>query len=197
MKAIVFCEFSQIVTKELRALGIDAYSCDILPTEGNPAWHIQDDAIKHLHDGWDLGICHPPCTDLAVSGARWFAEKISDGRQAKAIKFFRGFIELPYPHVIEQPVSIMSRLYRKPDQIIQPWQFGEPYQKTTCLWLFNLPKLIPTNIVSIHEQKCWREPPSPDRWKNRSRTYRGIAKAMANQWGEALKAKYSAQEAGK
>lgn len=133
---------------------------------------------------WDLIIAHPPCTDLAVSGARWFKEKQADGRQQKSIDFFMKFINADCPRIaVENPVCIMSRIYRKPDQIIQPWQFGHGEVKTTCLWLKGLPKLQPTSIVEGREQKCWKMAPSPDRGKLRSKTYPGIAKAMAEQWG--------------
>ena len=133
--------------------------------------------------GWDLGIFHPPCTHLAVSGARHFEAKRADGRQQEAVEFFLAIARLKIPRMaIENPVCIMSSIWRKPDQVVQPFQFGDPYMKTTCLWLKGLPHLVPTNIVEGREQKCWKEPPGPDRWKNRSRTYQGIANGMAAQW---------------
>ena len=184
MRVLVACEESQVVCIAFRARGHEAYSCDIQDCSGgHPEWHIKDDVLKHLDDGWDLMVAHPPCTDLAVSGARWFAKKRADGRQQRAIDFFMAFTGLGFPHAIEQPVSIMSRLYRKPDQIIQPWMFGHGEVKTTCLWLFGLPKLIPTNIVAGREQRIWKMPPSEQRARERSKTYQGIANAMAEQWG--------------
>lgn len=182
MKVLVACEFSQVVTKAFRDKGHEAYSCDILPTEGKPEWHIQDDVRRHLNDSWDLMIAHPPCTRTAVSGARWF--KYYKQEQAEAIEFFMVFVNSKIKlKSIEQPISIMSTVYRKPDQIIQPWMFGHGETKATCLWLFGLPKLVPTDIVSERYDRVHQEPPSPDRWRNRSRTYIGIAEAMANQWG--------------
>jgi hypothetical protein len=184
MRVLIGCEFSQIVTMAFRNRGHEAYSCDLLPTEGNPQWHFQEDIFEVLKkEKFDLGIFHPPCTHLAVSGARWFVEKRADGRQKQGIDFFMRLVEAPIGKIaIENPIGIMSTIYRRPDQIIQPYWFGDPYQKATCLWLKGLPKLKPTNIVEGREQKCWKEPPSPDRWKNRSRTYQGIAEAMAEQW---------------
>ena len=185
MKVLLACEESQAVCKEFRKLGHEAYSCDILPCSGgHPEWHIQGDVLKHL-GGWDLIIAFPPCTHLAVSGARWFKDKQRDGRQQEAINFFMAFTEVNCPRVaIENPVSIMSSKYRKPDQIIQPWQFGHGETKATCLWLKNLPLLKSTEIVEGREQKIWKLPPSTERAKLRSKTYKGIARAMAQQWGE-------------
>lgn len=182
MRVLVGCEFSQIVTRAFRAKGHEAYSCDLLPTEGNPAWHIQDDVLKHLDDGWDLMIAHPPCTHLAVSGARWFKGKGSE--QAAALEFVFALLGCDIPRIaLENPVSIISTRFRKPDQIIQPWMFGHGETKATCLWLKNLPLLKPTNIVEGREHRVHRIPPSRNRWKERSRTYTGIAQAMAEQWG--------------
>lgn len=184
MRILVGCEFSQVVTKAFRKRGHDAFSCDLIATEGNPLWHFETDIKDVLYDGWDMAIFHPPCTHLAVSGATYFAEKRKDGRQAAALDFVKMLFNAPIDRIaIENPVSIISTAIRKPDQIIQPYQFGDPYQKATCLWLKGLVKLKPTNIVSGREQKCHFEPPGPDRWKNRSRTYTGIADAMASQWG--------------
>jgi len=184
MRVLVACEFSQVVTRAFRERGHEAYSCDILPTEGNPDWHIEGDVLEHLDDGWDLMIAHPPCTHLAVSGARWFKEKQANGQQQGAIAFFMALANADCPRLaIENPIGIMSRLYRKPDQVIQPWQFGHGETKATCLWLKGLPELVPTNIVEGREQRVWRMPPSADRSKLRSVTYAGIAKAMAEQWG--------------
>lgn len=184
-RVLVGCEFSGIVREEFRKKGWDAWSCDILPTEV-PGQHIQDDVLNHLKDDWDLAIFHPPCTDLAVSGARWFEQKKKDGRQQKSIDFFMELVNAPIKKIaIENPISIMSRIYRRPDQIIQPWQFGHPETKATCFWLKDLPLLRPTKIVEGRENRIWKMPPSKDRWKNRSRTYIGIAEAMATQWGTA------------
>lgn len=193
MRVLVACEESQAVCKEFRRLGHEAFSCDIMPCSGgHPEWHIQDDVRNVLrHDtvirsryDWDMVIAFPPCTDLAVSGARWFPQKIADGSQERSIQFFMFFTSLQNPFVaIENPIGIMSRLYRKPDQIIQPWQFGHGEVKSTCLWLKGLPKLIPTEIVDGRDQRIWKLPPTPDRGKLRSKTYPGIAKAMAEQWG--------------
>lgn len=181
LRILIGCEFSQIVTRAFRDKGHDAYSCDLLPTEGETEWHIQGDVLDILNDGWDMAIFHPPCTHLAVSGARWFKDKQKE--QAEALDFVRTLLNAPIPRIaLENPVSVISTRIRKPDQIVQPYQFGDPYQKTTCLWLKGLPKLKPTNIVEGREQKCWKEPPSPNRWKNRSRTYPGLAEAMAEQW---------------
>jgi hypothetical protein len=185
MKILVACEESQVVCKAFRAKGHEAYSCDILPCSGgHPEWHIQKD-INHVRQiGWDILIAFPPCTDLCVSGARWFKEKAADGRQNKAIDFFLTFVYWPCPKkAIENPIGIMSRLYRKPDQIIQPWQFGHGETKATCLWLTGLPNLVPTNIVSGREARIHHMAPGPDRAKLRSKTFPGIAQAMAEQWG--------------
>lgn len=194
MRILCACEESQAVTTEFRRGGHEAYSCDLLPTSGkHPEWHIQADALEIVKMRWDLVIAFPPCTHLAVSGAAWFEEKQRDGRQDMGIGFFKAFTALDHvPHVaIENPVGIMSRLYRKPDQIIQPWQFGHPETKATCLWLKGLPLLVPTNNVkremetlgeSEQHRMHWL-PPSPNRGWLRSKTYPGIAKAMAEQWG--------------
>lgn len=184
MSVLIACEESQIVTKEFRNLGIEAYSCDILPTSGeHPEWHIQNNVETLLQNDWDMIIAFPPCTHLAVSGARWFKEKRADGRQQRAIAFFMTFVKTDCRKIaIENPISIMSTYYRKPDQIIQPWQFGHGETKATCLWLRGLPLLKPTNIVEGREQRVWKLSPSSERAKLRSRTYLGIAKAIANQW---------------
>ena len=185
MKVLVACEESQAVTIEFRKLGHEAYSCDILPCSGgHPEWHLQQDVIPILNDDWDMILAFPPCTHIANSGARWFAEKRKDGRQQQGIAFFMEFVNCSCPKVaIENPIGIMSSIYRKPDQIIQPWQFGHGETKATCLWLHGLPLLHPTNIVNGREQRIWKMSPSPERSKLRSRTYKGIAKAMATQWG--------------
>lgn len=182
MRILVGCEESQEVCKAFRALGHEAYSCDLQDCSGgHPEWHIKDDVLKVAKGDWDLRIGFPPCDHLAVSGARWFEEKRKDGRQQAGIKFFLEMAEIF--DVIENPIGIMSTLYRKPDQIIQPWQFGHGETKSTCLWLRDLPLLKPTEIVEGREQRVWRMVPGPDRAKNRSKTFPGIAKAMAEQWG--------------
>ena len=184
MKILVACEESQAVTIELRRLGHEAYSCDIIPCSGgHPEWHLQVDALELLKMKWDMILAFPPCTHLAVSGARYFEQKRKDGRQQAAIDFFMRFANADCPKItIENPVGIMSSVWRKPDQIIQPWQFGHGETKRTCLWLKGLPPLFPTNIVDGREQRIWKMPPSADSAKNRAKTFHGIAKAMAEQW---------------
>lgn len=183
-KVLIACEESQAVTKEMRALGVEAYSCDIEPCSGgHPEWHIQGDVTTLLEQEWDMVIAFPPCTDLAVSGARWFAEKRADGRQQKSVDFFLRFTRLRCKWAIENPIGIMSSKFRKPNQIIQPWQFGHGETKATCLWLNGLPELKPTNVVEGREQRIWKMAPSPKRAALRSKTFIGIAKAMAEQWG--------------
>lgn len=201
MRVLVACEESQEVCKAFRERGHEAYSADIQePSGGHPEWHILGDVIP-LIDGdckfttmdgteheitgeWDLLIAHPPCTDLAVSGARWFAEKRADGRQQRSIEFFMAFANAKCPRIaVENPVSIMSSVWRKPDQIIQPWMFGHGETKATCLWLIGLPLLKPTDVVDGREHRVWRLPPGPERAKARSKTFPGIAAAMAEQWG--------------
>jgi hypothetical protein len=185
VKVLVACEFSGIVRDAFAKRGHDAWSCDLLPSE-KPGQHyhgaVQDLFTPLLWNKWDLIIAHPPCTHLCVSGARWFKEKKLE--QGKAIGFFMMFTKLNVCKIaIENPIGIMSTVYRKPDQIIQPWQFGSGETKATCLWLKNLPLLKPTNIVDGREAKVHNCPPGLDRWKIRSRTYQGIADAMAEQWG--------------
>lgn len=215
MNIIVACEESQAVTKELRRLGHNAFSCDIIECSGeHPEWHIKQDVLPllngncsfktmdgkehHITGKWDMIIAFPPCTHLAVSGARHFEKKRADGRQCEAIEFFCKFLTADCDHVaIENPINIISGDYcakwfpeiaqqyglpRKPAQIIQPWQYGHGETKATCLWLRGLPVLEPTNIVAGREQRIWRIPPSADRAKVRSKTFPGIAKAMAEQW---------------
>ena len=184
MKILVACEESQAVTIELRRLGHEAYSCDIIPCSGgHPEWHLQVDALELLKMKWDMILAFPPCTHLAVSGARYFEQKRKDGRQQAAIDFFMRFANADCPKIaIENPVGIMSSVWRKPDQIIQPWQFGHGETKKTCLWLKGIPLLVPTNIVDGREQRIWKMPPSEDRAKNRAKTFPGIARAMAEQW---------------
>lgn len=180
MKVLVACEYSGTVRDAFVAKGHDAISCDLLPTD-RPGPHYQGDVRDILHDGFDLMIAHPPCTHLAVSGARWFKEKQKE--QAEALDFVRLLLDAPIEKIaLENPISIISSRIRKPDQIIQPWQFGHGETKATCLWLKNLPCLVPTNIVEGREARVHRMSPSKDRWKLRSTTYKGIAQAMAEQW---------------
>ena len=179
-KVLIACEYSGAVRDAFRARGHDAMSCDLLPTDV-PGPHYQGDVRDILDDGWDLMIAHPPCTHLAVSGARWFKDKLNE--QAEALAFVRRLLDASIPQIaLENPVSIISSRIRKPDQIIQPWQFGHGETKATCLWLKNLPKLTPTDIVEGREARIHKMPPSPNRWKERSKTYAGIAAAMAAQW---------------
>jgi len=204
LKILVGCEESQAVTKELRKLGHEAYSCDLLPASGGyPEWHFQDDIFKIINSCyWDILICFPPCTDLAVSGARHFKRKRADGSQQKSIEFFMSLVNAPVEKIaIENPIGIMSGEHRKPDQIIQPWQFGDKAQKSTCLWLKNLPKLKPTGIVDKGEfyeftskkgkkkrMPLWyyealQKAKTPAQRRTlRSKTFKGIAEAMAAQW---------------
>ena len=183
MKVLIACEFSGTVRDAFILLGHEAVSCDLLPSD-KPGPHIQDDVLNIIDQGWDLMIAHPPCTHLAVSGARWFKDKKAE--QSLALEFVRNLLLAPIPRIaLENPVSIISSKIRRPDQIIQPWQFGHGETKATCLWLKGLPKLVPTNIVDGREANVHRMSPSPDRWKLRSLTYKGIAEAMAKQWGAA------------
>jgi hypothetical protein len=203
MRILVACEESQAVTKELRDLGHEAYSCDLLPCSGGyPEWHLQQSVFDVLNNGWDMMICFPPCTDLAVSGARHFERKRADGSQQRSIKFFMDLANAPIEKIaLENPIGIMSSEWRKPDQIIQPWQFGDKAQKSTCLWLKNLPKLEHTDIVEKGEffeftskkgekkrmpmwyYKALQDAKTPEQRRTlRSKTFKGIAEAMANQW---------------
>ena len=203
MRVLIACEFSATVRDAFRARGHDAWSCDLLPCEGDPAWHVQGDALAAAHgQEWDLMIAHPPCTHLAVSGAAHFARKIASGEQQAALDFVRLLLDAPIPRIaLENPVSIISSKIRKPDQMVQPYDFGHDASKRTCLWLKELPPLRPTQYVAPrtvvtptgriaqrwanqcdnygHDNKS----PSPDRWKLRSATFQGIADAMAEQWG--------------
>lgn len=181
MRVLVACEFSGVVRKAFRARGHDAISCDLMDSE-SAGPHYKGDVLDIINDGWELMIAHPPCTHLAVSGARWFKDKKSE--QTDALEFVRKLMDSRIESIcIENPVSIISSRIRKPDQIIHPWQFGHGETKATCLWLKNLPKLMPTDIVDGRENRIHRMPPGVDRWKERSRTYAGIARAMAEQWG--------------
>lgn len=195
MKVLVACEFSGVVRDAFTKRGHDAWSCDLLPTD-SPGQHIIGDVLDVLEDGWDLMVAHPPCTHLAVSGARWFAAKRHE--QEKALDFVRALLAAPIHRIaLENPVSIISTRIRKPDQIIHPWQFGHGEVKTTCLWLKNLPLLKPTLVVSGRKARVWLLPPSHDRWKLRSITYQGIASAMADQWGKISQNNENKQEGQK
>ena len=185
LRVLVACEFSGVVRDAFRALGHYAVSCDLLPTEVDGPHH-QGDVRDVLAPGrWDLMIAHPPCTHLAVSGARWFKNKAQE--QEEALAFVRLLLAAPVPHIaLENPVSIISSRVRKPDQVIQPWQHGHGETKATRLWLVNLPRLVPSNVVSGRDARVHKMPPGPNRWKDRSRTLPGIGKAMANQWSNCL-----------
>lgn len=184
MNVLVACEFSGTVRDAFARRGHNAWSCDLLPSE-TPGQHYQEDVrevINRTNGLWDLMIAHPPCTHLAVSGARWFKDKLPE--QAEALDFVRFLLGSPIPRIaLENPVSIISSKIRKPDQIIQPWEHGHGETKATCLWLKGLPKLVPTDIVEGREARVHRMPPGPDRWKERSRTFQGVGSAMAAQWG--------------
>ena len=199
MKILVACEESQAVTIEFRKLGHEAYSCDLEPCSGgHPEWHLQQDVLPLLKGKWDMIIAFPPCTDLAVSGAAWFEQKRKDGRQQKSIDFFMLFANTDCERIaIENPVGIMSTVWRKPDQIVQPYEYGEPFSKKTCLWLKGLQNLIPTKIVEQGERVTFASGKSIPKWyadawhlpkeeraKLRSKTFPGIAKAMADQWSK-------------
>ena len=183
MKVLIACEYSGRVRDAFIALGHDAMSCDILPTDMHGP-HYQGDVFDIINDGWDLMIAHPPCTHLSVSGARHFAAKQASGVQQESLRFVQRLMDAPIAKIaIENPISIISSKIRKPEQIIQPWQFGHGETKATCLWLKGLPLLVPTDVVEGREARIHKMPPSPTRWKERSRTYQGIADAMAAQWG--------------
>ena len=184
-RVIVNCEYSGRVREAFRNLGHDAWSCDLLDSEDDSPYHIKGDALFVAYTfPWDLMICHPPCTHLAVSGARHFPAKRESGVQQEALEFVRNLLDAPIEQIVlENPISIISSEVRKPDQIIHPWQFGHGETKATCLWIKGLPLLQPTNIVEGREARVHKMPPSPTRWKERSRTYQGIADAMAAQWG--------------
>lgn len=182
MRVLAACEFSGRVRDAFAAKGHDAWSCDLLPSD-TPGQHIQGDVLDHL-TGWGLIVAFPPCTHLCVSGARWWGSKRDE--QAQAIAFVAAIAKAPCPRIaIENPVGILSSVWRKPDQIIQPWQFGHGETKATCLWLKGLPLLQPSCVVGGRENRVHRMPPSPDRWRKRSLTFSGIAEAMADQWGGA------------
>ena len=181
MKILISCEFSGVVRDAFIKRGHDAWSCDFLPTEA-PGPHIQGDVLEIIGDSWDMMIAHPPCTHLAVSGARWFKYKYRE--QYAALEFVKELFNAPISKIcLENPISIISSRIRKPDQIIQPWMFGHGETKATCLWLQNITPLQPTNIVDGRENRVHRMPPGENRWKERSRTLSGIAEAMAQQWG--------------
>jgi len=180
MKVLVACEFSGTVRDAFIRMGHDAFSCDLMDSETDGP-HLKGDVMDIIDNGWDLMIAHPPCTHLAVSGARWFKEKQTE--QLEALEFVRRLLDAPIPMIaLENPISIISSRIRKPDQIIQPWMFGHGETKATCLWLKGLPNLTPTNVVDGRENRIHKMPPSENRWKERSRTFKGIADAMALQW---------------
>ena len=182
MRVLVACEYSGRVRDAFRSRGHDAWSCDLLECEVDPRWHYQAPVEEVLGRGWDLMIVHPPCTHLAVSGSRHFHRKQRE--QAEALDFVRLLMDSPIPRwCIENPVSIISSAIRPPDQIIQPWQFGHGETKATCLWLHNLPRLRSTDVVKGREPRVHMMPPGPNRWKERSRTFEGVADAMGDQWG--------------
>jgi site-specific DNA-cytosine methylase len=192
MRVLVACEYSGVVRRAFSARGHSVISCDLLESEDGSPLHCVADVRELLKEKWDLMIAHPPCTDIAVSGAAWFKEKIADGRQQAALDFVRLLMNADIPRIaIENPVSVISSKIRKPDQIVQPWMFGHKEQKATCLWLKGLPKLRETNNVKAEMMLLPRRererlhylPPSPTRWKERSRTFSGIAEAFAEQWG--------------
>jgi len=187
MRVLIACEFSGIVRDAFREKGHNAWSCDLLATESDPKYHIQDDVLKHLNEGWDMIIAHPPCTYLCNSGVRWLYEKKDRWvKMEKAIEFFKRFLYADCPYIaVENPIMhhfALDKIRHKYQQIIQPWQFGHPETKATCLWLKNLPCLKATDIVEDREHKIHKMPPSVNRGKERSRTFKGIAKAMAEQW---------------
>lgn len=183
MRILIACEYSGTVRDAFIKAGHDAMSCDLLPTDV-PGPHYQGDVFDVINDRWDIMIAHPPCTHLAVSGARHFKAKQADGRQQEALIFVTRLLAANIPRIaLENPISIISSKIRKPDQIIQPWMFGHGETKATCLWLKKLPPLVPTEMVEGREQRVWKLPPTEDRWKIRSKTYQGIAAAMAAQWG--------------
>jgi len=194
MKILLACEFTQTVAKKFRERGHEAYSCDLLPTEGNPKWHIQDNVLNHLNEKWDLMIAHPPCNNICVSGARYFAQKLD--KQKKDLDFIRALMNCKIPRIcIENPVGIISTQIKKPTQIIQPYEFGHGERKTTCLWLKNLPRLYHTsnyydwntfkfeNVITERKNSLGNMAPSATRAQDRARTFEGIAIAMAEQWG--------------
>lgn len=184
-RVLVACEYSGTVRRAFRALGHDAWSCDMLPSEDDSYFHYKCDVMEIIKEPWSLMVCHPPCTHLSVSGARWFKDKVVEQRYA--LDFVGKLLSCGIERIcLENPVSIISSKIRKPDQTIQPWQFGHGETKTTCLWLKNLPALAHTSIVDGREARVHKMPPGPDRWRERSRTYAGIAAAMASQWGALL-----------
>jgi hypothetical protein len=189
MRVLVACEFSGAVRREFRDLGHDAWSCDLLPAEDGSAFHIQGNVIDHdvVKQGWDLLVAFPDCTYLTVSANRWANEPWRMEARHWALAFVRTLWALPIAKkAIENPIGVLPTMWKRPTQIIQPWQFGHGETKATCLWLDGLPPLVPTQLVEGRRGRVWLEPPSPDRWKARSRTYEGIARAMAQQWGGAV-----------
>lgn len=193
MRVLIACEFSGVVRNAFLRQGADAWSCDLLDSMDGSDRHLKCDVLDVIEDDWDLMIAHPPCTYLARSGARWWAERKKE--QEDSIRFVQVLSDCCIPHIaIENPIGRLSVVWRKPDQIIQPWMFGHGETKATCLWLKNLPTLVPTDIVDGREPKVHKIPPSPDRWKKRSITYQGIADAMADQWYDFIRGTREAQE---
>lgn len=194
MKVLIACEYSGVVREAFRKLGHDAWSCDLLPPDDNSTFHYQGDVVPILNHGWDLMIAHPPCTYLASSGLHWNKKRPERAvLTEEALEFIKTLLNAPIPKIaLENPIGCISTRIRKPDQIIQPWQFGDDASKATCLWLKRLPLLVPTNVLEggRKARRANQTPsgqnkltPSPDRWKERSKTYQGIADAMAAQWG--------------
>ena len=183
-RVLIACEFSGIVRDAFLKKGFNAWSCDLLPTESDDEHHLTGDVLNWLDEDWDLMIGHPPCTYTSVTGSRWYK---NDPRRQEGVEFFKTLFNAPIEHIaLEHPVSVVSGRFRKPDQYIQPWEHGHGETKKTGLWLKNLPLLKPSNIVDGRHPRVWLEPPHPDRWKRRSRTYQGIADAMAEQWGNVI-----------
>ncbi len=198
MKVLIACEYSGVVRDAFKAKGHDATSCDLLPTDV-PGLHYQGDVFDIINDGWDLMIAHPPCTFLTVSGNKWMKPEYRDRfpnrpqQREEALAFFLSLYNAPIPKIaVENPIGVISSRFRKPDQVVQPWMFGHGETKATCLWLKNLPKLVPTEIVAGREQRLHLLPPSEDRWKLRSKTFQGIADAMADQWGSEIQQQLAA-----
>jgi site-specific DNA-cytosine methylase len=184
VRVLVACEYSGRVRDAFRRHGHDAWSCDLLECEADPTWHYQRPVEEILDQGWDLMVAHPPCTDLAISGSAHLGKKYADGRVDRALDFVRLLMNAPIPRwCIENPISLISSHIRKPDQIIQPWEFGHGECKATCFWLKNLPRLKPTEYAEGREERVFLMPPGPNRWKERSRTFEGVAAAMGDQWG--------------
>jgi hypothetical protein len=195
-RVLVACEYSGAVREAFRRRGFEAWSCDLLPADDGSPFHVQGDARELLSHGWDLLIAHPPCTRLANSGVRWLHERNLWAELEEATDLFRAFLDAPVARIaVENPIPhkyALGRIGERYTQIVQPWQYGHGESKATCLWLRGLPELVPTDVVEGREQRVWKLPPSPDRWKLRSTTYTGIAEAMADQWGTLLRREVAA-----